>query len=129
MRIDLRISLFLLTLIAAIELARQSLSICPSSPEHGFFQPDSRLHGQSCSEKLDQLEHFFDSKKTARQKSSYYMKHGLKEDINFFDKFEPEAVCIAEERFGGNPNLPRHDAFGDGPKFVCYIFKIVLCLL
>ena len=33
-----------------------------------------------------------------------------------FDIFEPEANCIAEERFGSDT---RYHAFGDGPKFVC----------
>ncbi|KAL3935350.1 MAG: hypothetical protein SGARI_003014 [Bacillariaceae sp.] len=35
-----------------------------------------------------------------------------------FDLFEPEAVCLAEERFGGTSEQ-RFVAFGDGPKFVC----------
>lgn len=35
-----------------------------------------------------------------------------------FDPFEPDAVCLAEERFGGMSE-ERHDAFGDGPKFLC----------
>lgn len=36
-----------------------------------------------------------------------------------FDLWEPEAVCITEERFGGTKSDVRYDAFGDGPKFVC----------
>jgi hypothetical protein len=36
-----------------------------------------------------------------------------------YDLFEPEAVCITEERFGGRPE--RYYSFGDGPKFVCGI--------
>jgi hypothetical protein len=34
-----------------------------------------------------------------------------------FDLFEPEAVCLTEERFGGRSE--RYNAFGDGPKFAC----------
>ena len=36
-----------------------------------------------------------------------------------FDLFEPEAVCVTEERFGGTNHHRRYDSFGDGPKFAC----------
>jgi len=68
----------------------------------------------SCPDKLDQLDAFFDSRRLARQQSLFSGDGETK----FFDKFEPEAVCLSEERFGGDPNLPRHNAYGDGPKFV-----------
>lgn len=38
--------------------------------------------------------------------------------IRTFDLFEPEAVCLTEERFGGLSGS-RYHAFGDGPKFIC----------
>ena len=50
--------------------------------------------------------------------------------IRCFDFFEPEATCLTEERFGGGGGSggsgkqqqeepSNHNAFGDGPKFVC----------
>jgi hypothetical protein len=37
-------------------------------------------------------------------------------EINKFDAFEPEAVCLTDERFG---SIERYNAFGDG-KCVVY---------
>ena len=72
----------------------------------------------SCQAKLDALDRRFDEKRKGRQK---HMSEQTKEEKTFFDLYEPEAVCITEERFGSDQ---RFEAFGDGPKFVCGIDTI-----
>ncbi len=42
----------------------------------------------------------------------------IRQEKYIFDLFEPEAVCLTEERFGGSSSK-RYKAFGDGPKFAC----------
>ena len=60
----------------------------------------------TCTEKLDKLDQFFDQRREARSKA-------LTENINHenWDWYEPESVCLSEERFGSDQ---RHVAFGDG---------------
>ncbi|KAG7345203.1 methyltransferase domain containing protein [Nitzschia inconspicua] len=92
-----------------------------------------------CKEKLDALDRFHDQRRAARiqfankakeaGKNVYEMYWKLRNTNDtvreeqhrknlMFDLFEPEAVCLMEERFGGLSD-ERFVAFGDGPKFVC----------
>ena len=61
---------------------------------------------QSCTDKLNELDHVFDQRRDARAVFS----HGKGEK---WDWYEPEAVCLSEERFGSNSNQ-RYMAFQDG---------------
>ena len=60
----------------------------------------------SCTDKLVKLDQHFDQRRDARSKA-------LTENINHenWDWYEPESVCLSEERFGSDQ---RHVAFGDG---------------
>lgn len=94
-----------------------------------------------CTAKLDALDRVSDAKRAARYRTAQAAKDaGMtvydkfwkidtpndstaeREQRNrktmIFDLFEPEAVCLTEERFGGSSD-ERFVAFGDGPKFVC----------
>lgn len=81
-----------------------------------------------CESVLDKLDTKFNSRRKARRQTSFTPNLTLAHKQNnaertFWDKYEPEAVCFDEERFGGSI---RYDALGDGPKFVCgadYIAK------
>lgn len=69
---------------------------------------DSAVHHtpQSCTDVLDELDHVFDQKRDAR--AIYSRKKGDR-----WDFYEPEAVCLSEERFGSH-NEQRYMAFHDG---------------
>ena len=69
-----------------------------------------------CHAKVDALFAQFDERKSVRVELMASAPEVISK--NFFDRFEPDAVCIAEERFGGNSDQ-RFNAFGDGPKFTC----------
>jgi hypothetical protein len=59
-----------------------------------------------CTEKLDELDQVFDQRRDARTAlSSMNINHEI------WDWYEPESVCLSEERFGSNQ---RYMAFGDG---------------
>lgn len=75
---------------------------------------------KDCTAQLDALDAFFNARRLARHTTSYRPPT----NVEAMDIFEPEAICLSEERFGGGKDgkvLPRHDAFGDGPKFACGI--------
>jgi hypothetical protein len=61
---------------------------------------------QSCTDKLNELDHVFDQRREAR--AVFSRGKGEK-----WDWYEPEAVCLSEERFGSNSNQ-RYMAFQDG---------------
>jgi len=105
------------------------------------FIPDDTNVSDDCQRKLDALDTVFDERRAARTKLMELSRRKGKsvydlfwkiqvtneatqerEERNrktmIFDLFEPEAVCLTEERFGGT-SQHRFDAFGDGPKFVC----------
>eukprot|EP00542_Grammatophora_oceanica_P014724 CAMPEP_0194028334 /NCGR_PEP_ID=MMETSP0009_2-20130614/2332_1 /TAXON_ID=210454 /ORGANISM="Grammatophora oceanica, Strain CCMP 410" /LENGTH=298 /DNA_ID=CAMNT_0038667691 /DNA_START=57 /DNA_END=950 /DNA_ORIENTATION=- len=69
----------------------------------------------SCEKRLDELDDTFNKKRNARKEAGLNWTRS-DDGKHRFDKFEPEAVCISDERFGSEQ---RYDAFGDGPKFVC----------
>lgn len=96
---------------------------------------------EDCIQKLDALDRVHDQRRAARHRTAQQAKAAGKtvydmfwkievkdegskerEERNrknmIFDLFEPEAVCLTEERFGGASD-ERFVAFGDGPKFVC----------
>ncbi|KAG7369971.1 methyltransferase domain containing protein [Nitzschia inconspicua] len=101
-----------------------------------FVSGEESYLTNECKEKLDALDRFHDQRRVARLqfankakeagKNVYemYWKRGDIDKENerrrtlTFDLFEPEAVCLMEERFGGLSD-ERFVAFGDGPKFVC----------
>lgn len=76
----------------------------------------TRTTPDHCSDTMEKMNSFFDSRRKARLNQQHSNKVDKKV---FFDFYEPDAVCLREERFGTLPNLDRHEAFGDGPKFVC----------
>lgn len=84
---------------------------------------------QDCQKKLDALDMVHDQRKEAKIKEAERVKARLinpetakdeeyRRRITLFDPFEPDAVCLTEERFGGRTE-ERHDAFGDGSNFLC----------
>mmetsp|Transcript_39101 Transcript_39101/g.94530 ORF Transcript_39101/g.94530 Transcript_39101/m.94530 type:complete len:336 (+) Transcript_39101:50-1057(+) len=70
----------------------------------------------SCRQQLDKLEDQFNRQRQARINSMLTLNLTMTKRTQRFDVFEPEALCIADERFGSDI---RYHAFGDGPKFVC----------
>ncbi|KAL7537057.1 hypothetical protein ACHAWF_005645, partial [Thalassiosira exigua] len=76
-----------------------------------------------CEGALDALDAQFDEKRAARRYACTRRRERIEKDESYhpskkmaFDMFEPEAVCLTDERFG---SAKRYEAFGDGPKFVC----------
>lgn len=69
----------------------------------------------------DELDATFSKRRNARRA---FPSKGFKEVKTFFDLYEPEAVCVFDERFGQGVNLTRYQAFGDGPKFLCGVDMI-----
>lgn len=73
------------------------------------------LNATECGKRLDAMDQVFDYQRDARQK--LYAESRAPTDLTtLFDPYEPEAVCLTEERFGGTY---RYGSLGDGPKFVC----------
>ena len=70
-----------------------------------------------CEQMLDSMDRVFDYQRDARQKL-FANSRAPPDPSIFFDRYEPEAVCLTEERFGGEY---RYGSLGDGPKFVCGI--------
>jgi hypothetical protein len=89
----------------------------------------STKHQGHCEEKLDQFQNVWDERRKVRNDLVKQHTEGTGDsDTNsrlIFDLFEPEAVCITEERFGGS--APRYNSFGDGPKFICGVDYIHEC--
>ena len=72
---------------------------------------------QSCDQLLNTLDSTFDLRRKVRQDIlSGGNSKRFGSEINKFDAFEPEAVCLTDERFG---SIERYNAFGDG-KCVVY---------
>lgn len=61
----------------------------------------------SCDERLDDLERTFNQRRDSRNEQMW----NLQNLWNLYDLFEPEAVCLSDERFGSEK---RYTAFGDG---------------
>ncbi len=102
----------------------------PSASEDNDVSPN-------CDVRLDALERMWDDRRSVRLQLLQDAKNAGKNIYDYlwkkklsnkeeaerskkfrFDLWEPEAVCLTEERFGGQSDT-RYDAFGDGPKFVC----------
>ena len=87
-------------------------------------------YSPECNARLEALEKLYDKRREKRQKHvrearansksvyDFFLKkpRDMTPLKSFFDMWEPEAVCVTEERSGGGN---RFDAYGDGPKFVC----------
>jgi hypothetical protein len=73
-----------------------------------------------CESALDKLDEQFNTRRKARQETFFNSKASKRfssmKQITFWDKYEPEANCFDDERFGGSV---RYKSLGDGPKFVC----------
>jgi len=98
-----------------------------------FTAPD-KTSENTCEAVLDRFDRFFDEKRLARQKR-VRESNATSTGKYFFDKYEPEANCFTEERFGFEFDWLhrrqrfeaknfydqgfRYDSFGDGPKFIC----------
>ncbi|CAJ1953932.1 unnamed protein product [Cylindrotheca closterium] len=67
-----------------------------------------------CKQRLLKLEEQFNHRRQVRIDAMF--QRNTTKRTERFDVFEPEANCIAEERFGSDT---RYLAIGDGPKFVC----------
>lgn len=106
---------YVVTLAVLITLGLISLrSICHSSQYLYAAETTHATDAEVCESKLDLLDRVFDSRREARKNFTKTSKaRGPK---NLYDPYEPEAICISDERFG---KTPRYAAFGDGPKFVC----------
>ncbi|KAG7345547.1 methyltransferase domain containing protein [Nitzschia inconspicua] len=106
-----------------------------------FISGEESDLSNECKRKLDALDRVNDERRAARFRTAKQAKDAGKnvydmfwkipvsdngssdrEERNrrnmIFDLFEPEAVCLTEERFGGSSD-ERYVAYGDGPKFVC----------
>jgi hypothetical protein len=84
----------------------------------------TRDNTSRCQTTLNALDQHFDFRRQMRQAHAPHHFAGRIPGLNeLFDPYEPEAVCITEERFGHQPN--RYQAFGDGPKFVCGVDMMV----
>ncbi|CAB9508200.1 expressed unknown protein [Seminavis robusta] len=103
-----------------------------AQPKQAQAQPRDR-----CSTKLQELEDQWNARRQARQsytlgQDAQPLRHKqIKTDSNgAFDYFEPEAVCFDDERFGTSnshaTDFERYQgAFGDGPKFLCGVDRII----
>jgi len=80
---------------------------------YSITENDSQHKQTNCSQILDDLDATFDLRHEARQKA---LPHPNFRHVTAFDMYEPEALCITDERFGSRE---RYRAFGDGPKFIC----------
>lgn len=67
----------------------------------------------ACQKRLDSLEKLFNEKRKIRQEATPTYKY--RNSKMLFDLYEPEAVCISEERFGSESGV-RYGAWGDGKK-------------
>mmetsp|Transcript_33330 Transcript_33330/g.73509 ORF Transcript_33330/g.73509 Transcript_33330/m.73509 type:complete len:342 (-) Transcript_33330:523-1548(-) len=75
--------------------------------------------GRHCEEHILKVEERFNSRREARRNYAHSLPSQFAPtEKKLYDIFEPEAICISEERFGGSSEH-RYASFGDGPKFVC----------
>ena len=125
---------------------------------------DNSDEQQHCESILDKFDKTFNDRRTARQRRvillnnpdnnqnqkeviSITEKEALVIEKEFWDLYEPEAICFTEERVGktskhlsqqqqhntinnngtntdNEDSFERYDSFGDGPKFICGIDTI-----
>jgi hypothetical protein len=106
-------------LLVVLFLSQVLLFGCWSSLSGSIASSTSEIFpSESCQRKLDALDAFSNARRAARWEIVQKTKAASSERNDaIFDLFEPEAVCLTEERFGGE----RFFAFGDGPKFVCAV--------
>ena len=83
---------------------------------YSIIENDSQHKQTNCSQILDDLDATFDLRHEVRQKA---LPHPNFRHVTAFDMYEPEALCITDERFGSRE---RYRAFGDG----MYIFFVYL---
>lgn len=75
---------------------------------YSIIENDSQHKQTNCSQILDDLDATFDLRHEVRQKA---LPHPNFRHVTAFDMYEPEALCITDERFGSRE---RYRAFGDG---------------
>ncbi|KAL3773790.1 hypothetical protein HJC23_011928 [Cyclotella cryptica] len=98
------------TATAGVELKAATAALIQAKEELAATQGSS----SDCESVLDKLDTQFDARRKARQELPFTANPDYPQGT--FDKWEPEAICFADERFG---NTVRYKALGDGPKFVC----------
>jgi len=99
------------------------------APQLPAVATDGAAFDARCSSKLDALDRTWDLRRDARLRATEGRTVPYKPNPNWqstgvFDFYEPEAVCLDDERFG-SISTERYSSFGDGPKFVCGIDRIV----
>lgn len=90
----------------------------PASSSSKTSSSSNNSSTAECEAFLDIMDARFDAQQKTRpfvQKRPRFRKH-LRE---YFDPYEPEAVCFTEERFGSDKFGIRYATAGDGAKFVC----------
>ena len=73
---------------------------------YSIIENDSQHKQTNCSQILDDLDATFDLRHEVRQKA---LPHPNFRHVTAFDMYEPEALCITDERFGSRE---RYRAFG-----------------
>jgi hypothetical protein len=129
--------LVMILLFCVIQLVRNSTNSII------YDSKDERDGTVDCQQRLDALERVNDARRAARWRTAQQAKAAGKDVYDMFwkievttdstaereqrnrknmifDLFEPEAVCLTEERFGGTSD-EKYVAYGDGPKFVCAV--------
>jgi Methyltransferase domain len=110
---------------------------------YGLTDYSERSLSKTCRQRLDALDRVNNARRAARWRTAQQAKDAGKNVYDMFwkmevtnnateerekrnrktmifDLFEPEAVCLTEERFGGSSD-EQYVAYGDGPKFVCAV--------
>jgi len=106
----------ILGLVRYILLEERCLLSTLSSNKSDLRYSASRL-SSACLSRLEALEASFNERRNARRAYTSFTK--FDQDKTLLDLYEPESVCIYEERFGQGAQLDRYQSFGDGPKFIC----------
>lgn len=76
------------------------------------------MNATECEKRLDAMDNVFDYQRDARRRLFAGKNPPKTGPTISFDPYEPEAVCLTEERFG---DKYRYGSLGDGPKYVCGI--------
>jgi hypothetical protein len=130
----------MILLFSVIQLFRNNWSTSSYTIDESIDEQDLSDH---CRQRLDALDRVNNARRAARWRTAQQAKKAGKDVYEMFwkiqvtnnatderekrnrktmifDLFEPEAVCLTEERFGGSSD-EQYVAYGDGPKFVCAV--------
>jgi hypothetical protein len=135
--------IFLLSFIQLFDNWTTSSNYTVYESTNSLISDDESDLSNECRIRLDALDRVNDARRAARWRTAQQAKNAGKNVYDMFwkievtntatderekrnrqnmifDLFEPEAICLTEERFGGSSD-ERYIAFGDGPKFVCAV--------